>query len=196
MYNYQIEILKERLSDLNSIGQEYAMLAVNDAPTLLNVPIQVLKNKLINNFLIMILLTLPLLAASLIDFEFMFLRGFIFGATASPALIICTLNLASWASWESLKDEINGRTFNFEKLLKNACNSRKMYMIALLISATLTFILSIIIVQLNQGLTLALIFIVPYLAFCLYKGTLTKIRTTYLLHVSSDIAKFKGSVKE
>lgn len=196
MYNYQIELLQERLSGLNSIGQEYAMLAVNDAPTLLSVPIQVLKNRLINNFLLMILLTLPLVAASLIESELMFLRGFLFAVTASPALIICTLNLASWASWESLKDEVNARTFDFEKLLKNASNSRKMYILALLISATLTFILGIIIVQFNQGFTLALIFVVPYLAFCLYKGTLTRIRTTYLLHVSSDIAKFKGSVKE
>ncbi|MFJ7890421.1 hypothetical protein ACIQYL_20375 [Lysinibacillus xylanilyticus] len=192
MYKYQIELLKERFNGLNSTGQEYAVLAIKNAPIFLNVPVPILKNRIRNTLFLMILLILPLLAVSFFQTESMVLKGFLFALTVTPSLIMCTLNLARWSTWESLKDEVNARTFNFEKLIANACDSRKILFISYIISTILTAILSTIMVLFEQDITLALMFIVPYLAFCLYKGTLTKIRTTYLLHVSSDIARFKG----
>lgn len=192
MFIHQIQILKKRLTGLNTVGQEYTEIALENAPSFAELNAPIYKNPIKEVIIQSILYSLPILSVAALNISSPVWKSLLFSITAAPPLIYGFLNLARWSSWESMKDEVKARTFNFDKLLRNAANSTRMFAFALCFGSVITTLLTMVYSYIENGMNFALLFILPFLFFSLYKGILTKVRTAYILHLSEDITRFKG----
>lgn len=192
MFIHQIELLKKRLSGLNTRGKEYTELALENAPKFAELKAPIHKNPIREVIIQSTIYSIPIFGVAALNISSTLWQNLLFSISAAPPLVISFLNLARWSSWESLKDEVKARTFNFDRLLKHAANSSRMFKAAIVFSVMTTMFLTLVDTFIENGMNFALLFIIPLLFFSLYKGILTKVRTAYLLHLSEDITRFKG----